>query len=733
MITLHGRFSRTRKLVLPVIIALASAVIAFLLSRGFPVEVPFLQTIQMKTLDQRFEHRGVLNLKDTSKVVIVAITDQSFQGLPNSFPFPRRYYARVIRNLFDAGAKAVGMDIYFDDQSRIPGDDSLLAATLRKCKKVVLAGYSDIDPALRFKILKNEDFYHNVFLKSDSSIGIVSVANDRDGVYRRYMPFNAFQVGQSEYKIVPSFGFAVAAQSYSLGNITASDTDSYFRLGKLAVPKFDETSMLINYPGPSGSFPTYDLYQVIDDSTFETSDEIEFGIQTNLYYDLKDSGVFRNKIVLIGAEYPGSNDLKPIPFSRNKAVQSGSNAYGVEIHAAAIETLLDADFLRRSSGWFDFLEIFVGAFLIAFTSFVFKSAQRSRMLLVIFIPLLATGITILGSFQIGFFFFDRERVVVDIIYPILGSVFSYVGTVVYQYVSERRQKAAIKSIFSRYVDPSIVNQLVSNPELVRLGGERKTMSVLFSDIANFTSISEKLAPEDLVAHLNEYLTAMTGIIFKHSGTLDKYIGDAIIAFWGAPIELKDHAYRACQAAMEMTKKLDELHSKWNEEGKPILNFRVGINSGEMVVGNVGGKERFDYTVIGDNVNLASRLEGANKIYKTRILLTEFTYELVKERVFARELDLIVVKGKTHPVKIYELLSDAIGNVSEDERKVVDLYHAGISKYRNREWGIAAEFFEKALSMNPSDYPSEIYLERSRVYEIEPPPSDWDGVFVMETK
>jgi len=740
MAKFRGKFSKTSpnkflwdKLILPVIIASVSSIVASLLSNGIPVQIPFLQTAQMKTLDQRFEHRGIVNMRDTSKVVIVAITDQSFDGLPNSFPFPRRYYARVIRNLFDAGAKAVGVDIFFDDPSKMPGDDSLLAAALRRYRKVVLAGYSDIDVSQRFKILKNEDFYHNVFLKIDSSIGIVFVANDLDGVFRRYMPFVEFQVGENQYKVVPTFGFAMVAQSSGLGNLTASDSDSDFQLGNFVVPKFDRTSMLINYHGPSGSFPTYDIYQVIDDSTFQTRDEIDFGIQTNLYYDLKESGVFKDKIVLIGAEYPGSNDLKPIPFSRNGAVQSGSNAYGVEIHAAAIETLLDRDFLRNSNAWLNFLEMFLGSFLIALTSFAFKSAQRSRMFLEIFIPLLTTGGVILGSFQLAFLFFDKQRIVLDVIYPVLGYVFGYVGTVVYQYVSERRQKAAIKSIFSRYVDPSVVNQLVGNPELVRLGGERKTMSVLFSDIADFTGVSEKLLPEELVAHLNEYLTAMTGIVFKYSGTLDKYIGDAIIAFWGAPIELKDHAYRACQAAMEMTRKLEELQSKWEKEGKPILNFRVGINSGEMVVGNVGGNERFDYTVIGDNVNLASRLEGANKMYRTRILLTEFTRELVKEKIFARELDLIVVKGKTRPVKVYELISDEIDNVSERKRKLVELYSNGISKYRNREWGIAAEFFENALSIDSNDYPSEMYLERSRIYEIEPPPDDWNGVFVMQTK
>ncbi len=730
---IRGKLSRTSKLVLPLIIAFVSAAIAFLLSRGTPVEIPFLKTAELKTLDERFENRGRLDIKDTSKVVIVAITEQSFQALPDRFPFPTRYYARLVKNLFEAGAKVVGIDIVFDEASRLPGDDSAFAAALKKYEPVVLAGHSDIDPSQRFKILKSADFYHNIFSEYDSLVGIVFVENDRDGVYRRYMPFNEFQIGQDTYKSVPSFGFAIVSGYNNLQNPIAVNHDEYFQLGKIKIPKFDETSMLINYPGMTGSFPTYDIYQVLDDSSFATRDEKDNGIQINDYYDLRDRGIFRDKVVLVGAEYPESNDLKPIPFSAAKSEQGSNLDYGVEIHAAAVETILDHDFLARSGPWTDFLEMFVGAFLIALTSFAFRSTQHSRMFLVIFIPLLVTGVAVAGSYEAAFAFFARKRIVLDIIYPIMAYCFSYVASVVYQYVIERRQKAAIKSIFSRYVDPSVVNQLVNNPELVKLGGERKTLSVLFSDIANFTTVSEKLTPDDLVAHLNEYLTAMTEIVFKHGGTLDKYIGDAVIAFWGAPIELEDHAYRACQAAVEMTKKLDELHVKWKKENKPILNFRIGINSGEMIVGNVGGNERFDYTVIGDNVNLASRLESANKMYRTKILLSEYTYELVREKVFARELDLIVVKGKTMPVKIFELLSDKIDDLPDQRKTLVDLYCAGIAKYRSREWSAAAQLFEKALLAAPSDFPSKMYLERSRSFEVEPPPDDWDGVFVMQTK
>lgn len=733
MQAVRGKLSRLNNLIVPLVIGFLSAIIAFLLSRNIPAEVSFLRTAQLKTLDQRFEYRGAENIKDKSKVVIVGITDQSNQVLPVSFPFPRSYYARLIRNLYAAGAKAIGIDIIMDEPSESPKEDSALSSALRKYKSVVLAGRNDIDLSGRYKILKSEDYYHNVFLSVDSAIGIVLVGNDLDGVYRRYMPFNAFQTGPNEYRTIPSFGFAVLSQYLGLGNAIAKDLSSSFQLGSVEIPKYDQTSMLINYSGPTGEFPVYDVWQVLDDSSFETRDEKDNGVEINGYYDLKSAGVFKDKVVLVGAAYPESNDLKPIPFTGDRGSKTGSLAYGVEIHGSAIETVLDEKFLVPTSALQDFLEMLIGALLISLTSFFFKSAQHPRMILVIFVPFLITVAVIFASFESAFILFANKRLILNIVYPAMAFTFSYVSTVVYQFVSERRQKTAIKSLFSRYVDPSVVNELVDNPELVRLGGERKKLSVLFSDIANFTTISEGLAPEELVAHLNEYLTSMTEVVFRHAGTLDKYIGDAIIAFWGAPLELEDHGYRTCQAAMEMTRQLDKLNTKWTEEKKPLLNFRIGINSGEMIVGNVGGKERFDYTVIGDNVNLASRLETANKVYGTRIMLSEFTYELVKGRVFARELDLIVVKGKTKPVKIFELISDDPAMVAEEVKVFVGLYDDALKKYRSRDWEAAAGHFEKALSVKPADVPSKVYLERSRLYSLEPPSADWDGVFIMKTK
>ena len=733
MKTIGSTISSTRKLSLPLLIALLSSGIAFLLSRNVPFDVPFLKTAQLRTLDQRFEARGPVDIMDSSKVVIVALDDQSFRALPDEIVFPRSYYAMAIANLYAAGAKVVCVDVVFDGRSPLKGDDSALAAVLKKYPSTVLAVRNTISISGKVTVLKSRDYFHNMFLKYDSSMGAVLLPNDPDGVYRRYMPYVDFRTGAESYTQVPSFGFEAVSRYLGLGNRVASDRPAYFKLGGIRIPKYNRSSMLINYPGPAGSFPTYDFWQVLDDSSFQTRDEKDFGLQINAYYPLKQSGVFKNKVVLIGAEYPESGDLKPIPFLKHKSDDQSNMAYGVEIHAAAIQTLLDGDFYHSSAGWVDFLEMFLGAFLIAMTSFLFKSARHSRMFLVIFIPLIVTAGVVAASYEAAFALFIKDRLILKIIYPILAYSLSYVAVVVYQFASERKAKAVIKSLFSRYVDPSVVNQLVGNPDLVKLGGERKELTVLFSDIASFTSVSERMSPDDLVAHLNDYLTSMTEVVFENSGTLDKYIGDAIIAFWGAPLDVKDHAYRACQTAIEMTRRLDTLHEKWISEGKPLLNFRIGINSGEMVVGNVGGRDRFDYTVIGDNVNLASRLESANKMYRTRILLSEYTYQLVRERVFTRELDLIVVKGKTKPVKIYELISDRPDDVGEDKRKLVDIYCAGLAAYRSRRWKAAKDLFEKVLSEDPADYPSEMYLERCMLYEMEPPPDEWNGVFIMQTK
>jgi adenylate cyclase len=278
----------------------------------------------------------------------------------------------------------------------------------------------------------------------------------------------------------------------------------------------------------------------------------------------------------------------------------------------------------------------------------------------------------------------------------------------------------------------VVEEMLKNPDKLKLGGEKKDLTVLFSDIRGFTSISERMTPEGLVKFLNEYLTKMTDLVFKYDGLLDKYMGDAIMAIWGAPLDQPDHVRRACLTALDMVEELHRLQKKWSAEGMPFLNIGIGVNAGPMVVGNMGSDRRFDYTVMGDSVNLGSRLEGLNKTYGTNILASEMTFEKVKEEFLGRELDLVRVKGKDRPVKIYELLS-LVKTASADQQALAGDFHDALVEYRKRNWDRAREGFQAVLAKFPHDGPAKLYLERCETLSKNPPPADWDGVYTMTTK
>jgi adenylate cyclase len=273
--------------------------------------------------------------------------------------------------------------------------------------------------------------------------------------------------------------------------------------------------------------------------------------------------------------------------------------------------------------------------------------------------------------------------------------------------------------------------MLKDPSKLKLGGDKKDLSVLFSDIRGFTTISEKLTPEELVHLLNEYLTAMTNVVFKYDGLLDKYMGDAIMAVFGAPLDQPDHPIRACRTALDMMEELKKLQEKWAGEGRPVLDIGVGINTGDMVVGNMGSEMRFDYTVMGDSVNLGSRLEGINKEYGTNIIISEYTYEAVKDVFFCREMDSVRVKGKKRPVRIYELIGEK--KDVETWGEAIRFFEDGLSKYKQGLWDKAIESFQKVLALRPSDASSRLYIERCQALKENPPEGPWDGVFTMTKK
>jgi len=313
----------------------------------------------------------------------------------------------------------------------------------------------------------------------------------------------------------------------------------------------------------------------------------------------------------------------------------------------------------------------------------------------------------------------------------------YIGITLYRYATEEREKRFIKDTFGRYLAPTVVEELTKDPRRLELGGETKELTAFFSDIASFSSFSEKLSPQDLVSLLNEYLTEMADIIVKHEGTVDKYEGDAVMAFYGAPIHFDDHAVRACLACLEMQDKIKELRERWQKDARwldiaPNLRVRMGLNTGEMLVGNMGSKNRMNYTIMGDAVNLASRLEGANKQYGTLTMLSEFTHDAARDAIEVRELDRIRVVGRKKPVVVYELLSKK-GELDPKKKETIEVYLEGLMAYKERRYEEGLRWFKKALEIDPNDSPSKTYISRCEGFKIKPPPPDWDGVYEMLTK
>jgi adenylate cyclase len=707
-----------------------------IIGQGWLFEINFLKNIDLLTLDFRYQAKyerriQERNLNESGNVAIVGISDEDITALPEAFPFPRSYYAHVIENLNRAGAKVIVLDITFESPGKSPAGDSILQATLEKNTNVVLAakvqtgGTSD-----KYNVRRTERAYDNIFYPVDKNIGVVNIYKDRDDVCRSYFPM--LDVGGF---LTPTLCFSALNYIYKLKpEVCVNMTDQYFIYRDRDIPRYQGSTFLLDFYGPVRTFPYYDFSKVIDDSSFKTRDEIQYETDLNTF----DEGMmekFKGKVVIIGSVMPEERDFHNIPLYIEEGGKKNYMMNGVEIHATAIQNVLDNDFISLADPVLENLIVVLLALFCFLGLLSLKQIHIRHAWLLEIGAFLAAVVLIFAVFEISVLAFTNSNVLINIVNPSLSIVFAYFGTAVYQYLTERQQKTMIKNMFGHYINPAVVNELVSNPEKAALGGDRRELTVFFSDIADFTAISEQYhsRPEGLVVLLNEFLDEMTRIVLKYDGTLDKYEGDAIMAFWGAPIMQKDHALRACLAALEMQKRLELLRTKWRREGKPELMVRMGINTGIMIVGNMGGKDRFDYTVIGDSVNLASRLEMANKQYRSNIMISDFTFTHVKEKVIARELDLIQVQGKSEPVKVYELLGTFKMEITANRREAFELYRQGLQFYRERKWQEAVAYMQQAYALDPSCYAAQIYSERASLYQITPPPEDWNGIFVMTTK
>ncbi len=686
-------------------ISLFAIILAIILSTRTVFE-----NLELKSYDLRFSLRGTQALED-SNIVIVDIDDQSFFALKLNWPFPRHLYAKLIDNLTRAGARLIVFDVTFTEPSQDdPRGDQALALAAARSQRVIFAG------KLEETSLRNGSPYISLakpippLLKNAMAWASISVTEDPDGFMRRYPLF-----ASTETETV----WSLAVQAYlSMADNRADLSTGKLRLNDKTVPAYIANTFLINFRGGAKTFPTYSFSDVLDDREFHLP---EAGVETDSFDEaFLPSGVFKDKVVFIGASAEELQDNKLTPFFSQSDVQR--KMPGVEVHAQALSTIARGDFIKRTSFG---LELLLMA-LCAFVTMLFV-LRVNALLATMFTSLVIALWLVLAQVL-----FNVMQLWLPIVAPLLGIVLSYFGNISQTLVAERRERRRTRKVFEQYVSESIVNSILASGKEPKFGGEKLQLTVLFSDIRGFTTYCEKRSPEMVVQRLNEYLTLMTEVIFKHEGTLDKFVGDEIMALFGAPVYFENHAEKACETACDMITNLRELQKRWSEQKEDYFQIGIGINTGTMIVGNLGAQQRFDYTVIGDEVNLGARLEGANKQYATSIIISESTYKQATQRARARELDLVRVKGKNKPVKIYELRGmEKLAEIEED--LIIQTYTKGLHHYKERRWYEALREFNRVLRYFPSDGPSRVYVERCLDYIASPPPANWDGVYEFKTK
>jgi adenylate cyclase len=423
---------------------------------------------------------------------------------------------------------------------------------------------------------------------------------------------------------------------------------------------------------------------------------------------------FKDKIVLVGGTATALFDIRATPYL--------PIYYGVLIHANVIDNLIAGNYLRPLSGGMAALLVLALGLLMGLV------LPRLSPWGQVATTLAVGGLGAVSAMAL----FTHRFVVLPVVPLLLTALVSYASVTFDRLLSEEREKRKIKGSFRQYLSPKIIDIITKDPSKLRLGGEEREVSVFFLDIAGFTTMSEALKPAQLVEVMNSCLTEFSRIILKHDGLINKYIGDCIMAFWNAPADQPGHAAMACRAALECISILPDINRRFQERGLPRIDCRVGINTGTVVVGNMGSDERFDYTVMGDPVNLASRLEGANKSYHTHIMISDTTFEQAREAIEARDLDLIRVKGKKEPRKVFEVLCRK-GEMSEELTEGRKRYHNALALYRQKSFEEAIEAFQSVFDYLPNDHVTRVYLERARAFTSHPPPPAWDGVYEMMTK
>ncbi|MEE9274724.1 MAG: adenylate/guanylate cyclase domain-containing protein [bacterium] len=751
---------------------------------AFYFDSQIIQRIDLLASDMRFLVRGIE--KPGPEVVIAAIDEKSIDQL-GRWPWPFTVQAKLVRQLTRYRARVIAYDVVFSSSDTSAGinnlhaikarmiaggadpnpevlafldraiaeadHDRIFAKALKKSRRTILGYFfhytresirhlSEKQMAEYLQYIRNSKYNAikkapNTRLKDialtraeavESNIpilakaarggGYFSLTPDIDGAVRRYPLITKYRdlvevPGEQDYLFAP---LAIRTLERFLKGITIFQIDQLGveKVGisgrrKIWIPTNGKGEMLINYRGPWGIlddkghtqplFPTYSIVDIIKGRK-----------------KFAPPKAFRRKMVLIGSTALALADLRVTPF--DKAIP------GVAIHANVIDNVLRKNFLQKP--WWSGL----------FTGGLILFLGLAGALILPRLGALGGGIGsfvfLIGSVALNQYLFVRYGLWLSLAYPVLTVTVLYGGMTLYHYIVEEQEKRFIQGAFGTYLSPAVVAELVENPDLLALGGKRKEITAFFSDVAGFTSVSESMSPEALVSLLNEYLSDMADIILEHDGTLDKYEGDAIIAFFGAPHPMPDHPLQGCLVCLEMQERMVVLRAQWRERGMKELYMRIGLNTGQAVVGNMGSRTRMDYTMMGDTVNTAARFEGANKQYGSSIMIGQQTFEDAKEAIEVRELDLINVVGKVEPVPIYELLARK-GELDETKTKVVDLYRKGLAVYKAMQFEEGKALFVEALSLDEDDGPSKTMRGRCELYMENPPPEGWNGAFVMTSK
>ena len=748
----------------------------------------FMERLELDALDTRFRLRPAKYTPPDPRIVIVDIDQKSQEGL-GKWPFSRSHFATMLDVLREDGAKVVGFDVTFDkpDQSGAP-----VRALADKLQKRKTAG-EPIDPKLEaeVKALAAEYDTDKQFGEAIKRFGNAVLGNfffpkeELRGTDQATLDSYADLVqwyALAQNSLNPSTGkqdFGNLMQRYDANNIlyTATmanipallspdnnnsgtmgffnvlpDADGVLRRALLVVP-FDRSGKItdaelygslevqtirlylgvpseqltVNY-NQSGivSLQFGDKLQIRPDSIGRLAINYRGPERIYPYYSIVDvvqrklpAGTFKDKIVLVGASATGIGDLRTPPYG-------GITYPGVEVHANAIDNMLNHQALIRGPA-----QELSDIALILFFGIpvgIWMALVAPRWMwfgLSFLVPLVLIDY---GAFLRGWW--------LNFSVPALTLGSNVLLVSLYRALVEEKEKRRIRTAFGQYLSPEVIRRLLRNPKLVE--PKKTEITVMFSDIRGFTTISENLDAQDLALFLNQYLSDMTGLVFEYQGTLDKYIGDAVMAFWGAPFEVDDHAVSACNSALKMMQRVREMQTVWKAQGKPQLDIGIGLNSGVASVGNMGSALRYGYTALGDTVNLSSRLEGLNKDYGTHIIVNETTYAATQNAAFVyRELDLIRVKGKNHPVMIYELIGRAAeesgyGSFADLQLRL-EQFSRGQNLYRARRWEEAQQVFQIMIDRWPDDGPARAYWKRCQEYLFDEPPSGWDGVFTMTHK